>query len=282
MCLYTKRKQLPGAEPTINLPSKNQDIRWRVQMRRAVRFRSLSLAVAAVTVVNLAGEARASDISAVLELFTSQGCALCPRADSLLAELAKNPAVIALSLPVTYWNYIGWKDTLALPAFSTRQKDYAAARGDGQVYTPQVVVDGVTDVVGSNRAGIERAMQASAARQGVLSVPLQVAKINGVFVGKAGAARTGAPKWGSLLLLQIAKKRVVTVRRGENAGHTLTYTNVVRSINRIGVWNGRAMHFALPAAELGDHHSDGYVVILQSGTFDRPSAILAAVKSPAL
>jgi hypothetical protein len=253
-------------------------------MRLVLHMRSLSLAAAAALAIIAAGEgkARAGDISAVLELFTSQGCSSCPPADALLAELAKNPSLIALSLPVDYWDYIGWRDTLASPAFTERQKDYAAARGDGQVYTPQIVVDGIAHVVGSDKAKIEQAARASAGQQGVLSVPLQVSEVNGDLVGELGAADKGVPTWGSVLLLQIAKKRVVAIGRGENAGHTYTYTNVVRSIDRIGMWNGAAMHFDVPAAEMRRNGSDGYVVILQSGKSDRPSAILAAAKSSSL
>lgn len=250
-------------------------------MRPALQLRSLSLAVVTTLamIVAGAGNARAGDISAVLELFTSQGCSSCAPADALLAELAKNPALIALSLPVDYWDYIGWKDTLASPAFTARQKDYAQARDDGQVYTPQIVVDGITHVVGSDKAKIEQAMRAAAGQQGVLSVPLRVSDVNGDLVGEIGAAGDGVPAWGSVLLLQVAKKRIVAIGRGENAGHTITYTNVVRSIDRIGMWNGTAMHFDVPAAEMGHRGTDGYVVLLQSGKSDRPSAILAAAKS---
>ena len=251
-------------------------------MPRALHLPFLSLAALAAIAMSVAGQAHAGEISAVLELFTSQGCSSCPPADALLAELAKNPGLVVLSLPVDYWDYIGWKDTLASPAFSERQKDYAAARGDGQVYTPQIVVDGIAHVVGSDGAKVEQALQESAGRQGVLSVPLHVSEVNGDLVGEVGAATDGVPEWGSVLLLQVAKKRIVTIGRGENAGHTYTYTNVVRSIDRIGMWNGTAMKFDVPAAEMSRRGADGYVVILQSGKSDRPGAILAAAKSSAL
>jgi hypothetical protein len=249
-------------------------------MRSASQMCSLSL-IAAAMVMTVAGakQARANDISAVLELFTSQGCSSCPPADALLAELAKNPSFVAVSLPVDYWDYIGWKDTLASPAFTQRQKDYSAARGDGQVYTPQIVVDGITHVVGSDGAKVDQALHESAGQQGVFSVPLHVTEVNGDLVGELGAAGDNAPKWGSVLLLQIARKRVVAIGRGENAGHTYTYTNVVRSIDRVGMWNGVAMRFEVPAAEMIRRDSDGYVVLLQAGKSNRPGAILAAAKS---
>src|SRR5579862_784682 len=99
-----------------------------------------------------------ADPRAVVELFTSQGCSSCPPADKVIGELAKDPSVIALSMPIDYWDYLGWKDTLADARFSARQKAYSLMRGDRDVYTPQVVVNGSTHVVGSDRAGIEQAI----------------------------------------------------------------------------------------------------------------------------
>src|SRR5262245_5125278 len=95
---------------------------------------------------------------AVLELFTSQGCSSCPAADKLLGELAKDPSLVTLTLSVDYWDYLGWKDTLALKGHSNRQRAYAGVRGDREVYTPQMVVNGVGHVNGSDKAAIERAI----------------------------------------------------------------------------------------------------------------------------
>ncbi|HEX4301196.1 MAG TPA: DUF1223 domain-containing protein [Rhizomicrobium sp.] len=94
----------------------------------------------------------------VVELFTSQGCSSCPPADALLGRLAQRPGVIAITLPITYWDMLGWKDTLASEANTRRQKSYAAAMGHGGVYTPQIVVDGAVDVVGSRAANVEMAI----------------------------------------------------------------------------------------------------------------------------
>jgi hypothetical protein len=96
---------------------------------------------------------------AVLELFTSQGCSSCPPADALLAKLGKRSDLVTLSYSVDYWNYLGWRDTLSSAANTNRQRDYARVRGDGQVYTPQLVVDGLLHVNGSNEAAIEMAMR---------------------------------------------------------------------------------------------------------------------------
>src|SRR6516225_1380973 len=94
----------------------------------------------------------------VVELFTSQGCSSCPPADRLLAELASDPSLVVISVPIDYWDYLGWKDTLANPKNSARQKAYAHVRGDGQVYTPQAVVNGSIHALGSDRAAIEQAI----------------------------------------------------------------------------------------------------------------------------
>src|SRR5215213_8380181 len=85
---------------------------------------------------------------AVVELFTSQGCSSCPPADALLTDLAQRPDVVALTLPVDYWDYLGWKDTLASPAFTARQRAYAHGRSDRQVYTPQIIVNGSRPCMG--------------------------------------------------------------------------------------------------------------------------------------
>src|SRR3954452_23416283 len=98
-----------------------------------------------------------ADPRAVVELFTSQGCSSCPPADKILGELAKDPSVIALSMPVDYWDYLGWKDTLADSRYSARQKAYSHMRGDRDVYTPQVIVNGAAEVNGSDLSGIENA-----------------------------------------------------------------------------------------------------------------------------
>ena len=109
-------------------------------------------------IVAIIRPANATDPRAVVELFTSQGCSSCPPADKLMGELAKDPSIIALSMPIDYWDYLGWKDTLADSRFSARQKAYSHMRGDRDVYTPQAVINGSAHVIGSDRAGIEGAI----------------------------------------------------------------------------------------------------------------------------
>jgi len=104
----------------------------------------------ATGLISLALPSAKADPRAVIELFTSQGCSSCPAADQLLAELQADPSVIPLSLPIDYWDYLGWKDTLALPGHTKRQKAYSHVRGDREIYTPQVVVNGIAQAIGSD------------------------------------------------------------------------------------------------------------------------------------
>ena len=220
--------------------------------------------------------ASADGLRSVVELFTSQGCSSCPPADKLAAEMTKDPRNLVLSFNVDYWDYIGWKDTLADPAYTARQKAYASARGDGHVYTPQAVLGGLGHAVGSDRDEIEVGIKAAAAR-GALSVPVKLTPQGGgvkVDVGE-GAANAGGGVW----LIRIERQKTVNVGRGENSGHSLTYTNVVRSLVKLGDWTGKAVSFDLTAAQTQGPDSDGYAVILQSGPAGRPGVILGAAKS---
>src|SRR5579863_9005470 len=127
-----------------------------------------SLLIATVVV------ARAAEPRALLELFTSQGCSSCPAADKLLGELSADQSLVVLSLPIDYWDHLGWKDTLANPAHSARQRAYARVRGDRQVYTPQIVVNGAMHVLGSDKAAIERTIVQTDQKPGVMSVPVSL------------------------------------------------------------------------------------------------------------
>src|SRR5882757_3940707 len=116
-----------------------------------------------------------AETRAVVELFTSQGCSSCPPADKLLGELSNDPSLVAMSVPIDYWDYLGWKDTLAGPHNTARQKAYAHARGDGQVYTPQVVVNGSLHVLGSDKAAIEHAIAKTRTNDAMSSPPVSLA-----------------------------------------------------------------------------------------------------------
>src|SRR3982750_1157364 len=131
-----------------------------------------------------------ADARAVVELFTSQGCSSCPAADKVLGELTKDPNVIALSLPIDYWDYLGWKDTLADARFTARQKAYSRARGDRDVYTPQVIVNGSAQVIGSDRAKIDGAIDATKRAEAVMSVPVSMS-LSGKQINVSVSASNG-------------------------------------------------------------------------------------------
>jgi hypothetical protein len=228
----------------------------------------------------IAGES--ADVKAVVELFTSQGCSSCPPADRVLSELARDPHRLAISIPVDYWDYIGWKDTLAAPSNTQRQQAYARSSGRGEVYTPQAIINGVADAIGSDRTQIEAAEVSTAKKAGVLSVPLTVSEEGGAINISIGAALAGAPHSGGVFLIAVASKRTVTVQRGENAGSTLTYSNVVRGITKVGDWSGAPAVFKASIDQAHVDGADSYAVIVQEGGRGSPSTILAAAKGPAL
>ena len=239
-------------------------------MASRANIRLLAVAAALGT---FASTANAAPPRAVIELFTSQGCSSCPPADKLLATLAKDPSVIAISLPVDYWDRLGWKDTLAKHAFTERQQAYAAVRGDGQVYTPQAVVNGSEHAVGSQASAVEAAIGAT---QQNLRVALNAERKADNLLVSIGASEGQAVE-GTVLLLPVLDSREVAIGRGENARSKVTYTNVVRDIIPAGQWSGKALTLTIPAGKFKSF--DGLVVLLQSGTIDKPGSILGAART---
>ena len=215
--------------------------------------------------------AMAAGSPSVIELFTSQGCSSCPPADEVLAALAKNPDLIAISLPVDYWDYLGWKDTFAKPAFTERQRGYSAARGDRQVYTPQAVINGREHANGASRGEIARAVAATAPG---LNVPVGLVRKGDSVVVTVGAA--GAASKGTIWVMPVIGQREVAIGRGENARRKVVYTNIVREVAPIGDWTGAATNLAVTSAQLKD--ADSVVVIVQAGTAARPGPILGAAQ----
>jgi len=217
---------------------------------------------------------------AVVELFTSQGCSSCPAADALFTELAKDPRLITLTLPVTYWDYLGWKDTLGQEVFSKRQKLYAKARGDGQIYTPQAVVNGAAHIVGSDKGGIDKLVQEQG--KSGFTVKVDLSEADGALRVALGQAPFASEKPAVVWLLQVSRTATVPIERGENTGKTVTYANVVRGISRIGEWNGQAATLSVPLETVRSAaKADSYVVLVQADLYARQSAILGAARGPA-
>ncbi len=211
----------------------------------------------------------------VVELFTSQGCSACPPADELLASIAGRPDVIALSLHVDYWDYLGWEDPFAQPAFTARQKAYARAAGSRTIYTPQMIVGGDHSLVGPNATDLETLIAQE--KQVTPRVGLQVS-------GEAGTYQIdiSAPKpLGKNAVVQIvrfAPQARVEILRGENAGMVLDYVNVVTAWHAVAEWDGAAPT-RLNAKIDGDEPA---VVIVQEARPGKsaplPGAILAAAR----
>jgi hypothetical protein len=222
-----------------------------------------------------AAAAQAGEPRAVLELFTSQGCSSCPPADRLVGQFANDPSVVALSVPVDYWDYLGWRDTLANPAHSARQRAYARARGDGQVYTPQIVVNGSADALGSDQAAIERAIAQTDRKSDVMSLPVVLAVNNGTLnVSVSGADK--APAAAEVWLCPLAKAVPVAIGRGENRGRTITYHNVVRNWLALGTLSGARSNWNVPIAQIKTEGFDAAAVMVQEGSHDKPGIILGA------
>lgn len=205
----------------------------------------------------------------VVELFTSQGCSSCPPADAYLGELAARDNVIALSWPVTYLDYLGWKDTLAQPAFTRRQKTYAKQLNLKQVFTPQMVIGGAVSAVGSSRADVEQALTAQANRPGPDIIVMQ--QYENVII----TVESGPPARAKVLLLSATRAVNVPIGRGENAGRTISYHNVVRNIRELGPYDGSSA--LLPVRDNKIHYpgADLYIVLVQDTNTGR---ILAATQ----
>jgi len=215
------------------------------------------LLVAAVALVP--DRSAAGEPLTVVELFTSQGCSSCPPADAFVGELADREGVLVLSEHVDYWDYLGWRDPFAIPATTQRQRDYARWLGLGYVYTPQMVIQGASQVTGSNREAVLNLLE-----EPETGNPLAV-DIGRVGDGRIVITVAGAPAGedAAVWLVLFDKEHATPVSRGENRGREVRNYNVVRSFTRIGSWNGEATTITaiMPEAEgIGD----GCAVIVQA------------------
>jgi hypothetical protein len=222
--------------------------------------------------------ADASEPRALIELFTSQGCSSCPPADKLLGELAEDPSLIVISLPIDYWDYLGWKDTLAIPGHSSRQRAYSRVRGDRQVYTPQIVVNGMTHVLGSDRSAVERAIAQTDRNAAIMSAHVLVSVGGGNLNVKIAADREHLG--GEVWLCPLSKSVPIAIGRGENSGHTVTYYNVVRRWVKLADWTGNDAALSIPISDFMTDQVDAAAVMVQQGSREKPGMILGAAFVP--
>jgi hypothetical protein len=202
---------------------------------------------------------------AVIELFTSEGCSSCPPAEVYIGELAQRPNVLALSFHVDYWDDLGWRDRFDIPEATLRQRCYARAMNLSSVYTPQVVVDGHEDFVGSDRRKIDQSLSSS--RTGIpvtISVSDRAVHIN--LAGMTGVAT------GDVLLLAYRQSAISAIGRGENSGRTLTEYHIVRAERHLGYYTGEASKYDVDVASLPKDATDVAVLVQLVGQ----GAIVAA------
>lgn len=204
--------------------------------------------------------AEARDLT-VVELFTSQGCSSCPPADDFLAELAERDDVLALSAHVDYWDYLGWEDPFASSETTARQHYYAEKLDLRFVYTPQMVIQGTTQAVGSHREEVlRRIREISHADDIGVEVKRTTGQAGGEEITISVAAKP-TPIPADIWLVILDEARATRVERGENRGRYLAYRNVVRDMERIAAWNGGPLVLSIPLAELAE--GDACAVLVQ-------------------
>lgn len=226
------------------------------------RRNALSLGAAALLAPVISSQAQAgSELPVLVELFTSQGCSSCPAADRLAATLKASTGATVVSFNVDYWDYLGWRDTLAKPEYTQRQMDYAKSRGDTDVYTPQMIIDGERHAVGSNQPQVINAISAAYKTQTKLPMTLKANDTELTVEMGEGAAISEATLW----LMAIAPTVVVKIERGENAGKEITYQNVVRKLIPAGLWNGQSAKLTFPRKGIISGDVKSCLAILQKG-----------------
>jgi hypothetical protein len=200
-----------------------------------LRLAAMAMAVP-MALAGTAVPAAAQSHPVVVELYTSQGCDSCPPADELLGMLAERADVIALSLHVDYWDYLGWKDELASPANSKRQRNYARALGERTIYTPQMIVQGRASIVGTHERDLERQIRALQDQPAL--VTMTASRDPGNVTVTLAPTGVSAPE-SVVFCVEYSPLETVSIERGENAGKRIDYANVVESWRKIGEWDGK-------------------------------------------
>ncbi len=244
-----------------------------MEVRSIVRLAASALALTALGGLAIGGELQKP--FGVVELFTSQGCNSCPEADRLLGELAQKGDVVALAYHVSYWDYLGWKDTLASKDNTSRQYDYMRSFGGRSVYTPQAIINGRTHVSGSDRRAVEGALGTMATSGDGMKVGIKVTHSGDSVVIEPEPGET-APTEAHVKVVYYDAPQQIEIQRGENKGTTVTYWNAVRSVHTAGMWHGEKARYELPKSEIA-RKGGGCAVLLQSvGRDGLPGPIVGA------
>lgn len=244
-------------------------------LRRALAVALVALAPSFAAIQ----DAGAAGSKIVVELYTSQGCSSCPPADKFLGELAGRDHVLALSFHVDYWNYIGWRDPYSDPKWTKRQQAYGKNLRKRYVYTPQMVIDGRTESVGSQRNQVDRLI-ARARRDQKLKISVShpdrdTLNIRIPALAGNSAKYEGAP--ATIWMVLYDSSHATSVKAGENDGTTITNVNVVRSMSPVGTWRGKALTLSLMLADFGVAGRDGCAILVQEKNIGR---ILGAANIP--
>jgi hypothetical protein len=225
--------------------------------------------MASTLFVGFVAAAGAETRPVVLELFTSEGCSSCPPAEVIVNELAQRPNVLPLSFHVDYWDDLGWRDRYSLAAATKRQRMYARTLRRSSVYTPQAVIDGSRDIVGSQRAAVMEAV--SGRRDGVVtSMSVNCGTIQ-IHVGAGWDAATT-----EALLVGCLREATAPIVRGGNSGRTLKESNIVLWLHEMGRWNGKPLELEMSVSRLPENATDIAVLVQSTGQ----GAILGAVALP--
>ncbi len=238
-------------------------------------MKSFSIASAALAVTLVAAPGLGAEVrlhpKAVLELFTSQGCSSCPTADAALVELGKHPDLITLAYHVDYWDYIGWPDTFGGKANTDHQKAYAQSWGSSMIYTPELVVNGQKGVVASRDNEVSGALE-----KAVLTLPVNLTLGADNMLDVSVDPQAGGSE-AVVWLVTFKDHAQVVIERGENAGKTMDYTQIVTGRQMLGMWDpASGTHLKLPLSELMTEGANGAVVLVQSEKAGLPGAILGA------
>jgi hypothetical protein len=209
----------------------------------------------------------------VVELFTSQGCNSCPPADAALGRFVRQGNLVVLAYHVDYWDYLGWKDTLGSRANTERQYAYAKAFGSSQVYTPQAVINGRSQMNGAYVGEVEAELSTLDRSGEGMAVDISVRDAGHSYIVEAGAAKGGTGE-ARVVLVSYAPQRDIPIRRGENSGHTITYWHAVTGTYIAGIWHGKPTRYEVPKTALPS--DGGLAVLLQSGPAGGAGPILGA------
>lgn len=225
----------------------------------------LSLAAAALLLtfpLRADADETASRPVAVVELFTSQGCTSCPPADAMLSAMAQSGDVVALAYHVTYWDYLGWRDTLATQDNTARQQEYSRAFGKRSVYTPQAVINGRQQMNGAKRGKIDTAIARMTASGDGLVVDVSISYSADALVIETGAAARTIDD-AQIVLVYFNPATEVDIARGRTSGRHVTYLNAVSGFHTVGMWSGDATRLEIPMSEIAKRGAGGCAVLLQ-------------------